>query len=100
MYSTQPFSALAAWDDGVEALPVHKRLSDDSRGGEFGDDLGDDDPWVRFNAHTALIVIAGQKNFGYHYQGTARERSDAQKRWREWWKVSEELRAEDAASGS
>jgi len=48
--------------------------------------LGDEEKWVRYNAHMALNVIAGSKEeFGYNYLAPPKQRADAIRKYREWY---------------
>lgn len=48
--------------------------------------LGDEEKWVRYNAHVALNVIAGPKEeFGYNYLAPPKQRSAAIQKYREWY---------------
>ena len=55
--------------------------------------LDDDEYGVRLNAHMALNVIIGPKDFGYRAFGTKRERNRASQRYRDWY-------AEQVATGA
>ncbi len=55
--------------------------------------LDDEEYGVRLNAHMALNVIIGPKDFGYRAFDTKRERNRASQRYRDWY-------AEQVASGS
>jgi HEAT repeat protein len=47
--------------------------------------LSDREPWVRYNAHVALILISGHNDFGYNYVGSKIDRSAGIKKYRAWY---------------
>ncbi len=61
------------------------RTRDESAIPELLDLLYDKEYGVRLNAHMALILITGQKNFGYLALDPPAKRSAAADRWREWY---------------
>jgi hypothetical protein len=75
-------------DDRVEVRATAARVAGDKKmrlGDELIDLLTDDQERVRTAAHQALVSLNKGTDLGPKVKGSEKERSDAVRKWREWW---------------
>jgi hypothetical protein len=75
-------------DDRVEVRVAAARVAGEKKlrlGDGLIDLLADDEPRVRDAAHAALIRLNNGSDLGPKAKADERERSDAARKWREWW---------------
>jgi len=83
-----PKTDLMSADAHVKVLAAQEaaRRRDPSHIPQLIDLLGDEEKWVRYNAHVAINVIAGPKEeFGYNYLAPPKQRETAIRKYREWY---------------
>jgi hypothetical protein len=79
---------LKSSDPHVKVIAAQEaaRKRDPSTIPQLIDLLGDEEQWVRYNAHMALNVIVGPKDeFGYNYLDPPKKRAEGIRKYREWY---------------